>query len=123
MVGPLVRGKELDFSVHAPTDPLEVQTDPTKLRQILWNLLSNALNYTDRGEVALTVNANGEDILLEVRDTGAGIPAEEMDHVFEPFRRADREAKQRNGTRDGPECRETPERTDGGSIRVESAVG
>lgn len=123
LVEPLAQGKELDFPIEAPTDPTEVHTDPTKLRQILWNLLSNALNYTNQGEVGLTANATGEEIILEVRDTGGGIPAEEMERVFEPFRRADRNAKQRGGTGLGLHVAKHLSELMGGSIRLQSTVG
>ena len=67
-----------------------VSGDPERLQQILWNLLSNAVKFTDRGghvEVRLTrVNAHVE---VTVTDTGAGIPAAFLPHVFERFRQAD----------------------------------
>jgi signal transduction histidine kinase len=63
-------------------------TDPRKVRQILLNLLSNAVKFTDAGSVALRVRAGAspaEPIEFEVADTGIGIPAEHLEHIFDPF--------------------------------------
>lgn len=64
-----------------------VRADETMLRQILTNLLHNAVKYTDRGEIIVTTAERDGDVLFAVADTGAGIPAGESD-LFEPFRRA-----------------------------------
>ena len=68
-------------------DDLRVQADPTRLRQVLLNLLSNAVAFTERGgEVALTVETgDGGDLVIAVRDTGIGIKPEHLDLVLEPF--------------------------------------
>jgi signal transduction histidine kinase/DNA-binding NarL/FixJ family response regulator len=74
--------------------PAAVESDAARLRQILVNLLDNAIKFTPRGKVSLEVEAGAEkDGLVElrfaVRDTGIGIPADRMDRLFKPFSQAD----------------------------------
>ena len=65
-----------------------LRTDAVKLRMILKNLVSNAIKFTERGAVRVTANRSGDRVRLTVSDTGIGIPADELPHVFEPFRQA-----------------------------------
>jgi len=69
--------------------PESFETDPTRLSQILRNLLSNALKFTERGGVTLHVAKRGEQLAFAVRDTGIGIAPDQQQLVFEPFRQAD----------------------------------
>ncbi|MFP2873972.1 ATP-binding protein [Acetobacter tropicalis] len=80
------RGLKLDFIVHDPL-PTTIRTDEKRLRQILVNLLSNAIKYTDEGCVTLSVHYRNEVARIEVSDTGAGIAADDLERVFEPFER------------------------------------
>ncbi|HLO62098.1 MAG TPA: ATP-binding protein, partial [Azonexus sp.] len=66
--------------------PAEFLTDPMRLRQILNNLLSNAIKFTTQGEVSLKVGLAGDAIAFAVSDTGAGIPSESLDTIFEKFK-------------------------------------
>ncbi|HBL31899.1 MAG TPA: hypothetical protein DD490_34185 [Acidobacteria bacterium] len=77
-----------------PALPAVIESDPTRLRQILVNLLSNAVKFTPSGEITVTVEAPpaaGEilELRFAVRDTGIGIPADRMDRLFRPFSQAD----------------------------------
>jgi len=94
---PRAEGKGLRLLVHAgPELPRHVRSDPRRLRQILTNLLGNAIRYTNEGHVALTVryrpDAGGEveqpgggRLAFEVSDTGIGIASENLERIFEPF--------------------------------------
>ena len=88
---PVARDKSLEFSVTVePGLPASIHTDPTRLQQILRNLLSNALKFTDRGGVFFNVRrGKAQDLLFEVRDTGIGIAPEQHEVIFEAFRQAD----------------------------------
>lgn len=88
---PIARDKHLELTtVIEPGLPATIYTDPTRLQQIVKNLLSNALKFTERGGVALTVGrAPGGRIAFAVKDTGIGIPAEQHEVIFEAFRQAD----------------------------------
>ena len=80
--------KGIDFRYHAPANlPLYVHTDQKRLRQILINLLSNALKYTERGHASLVVRCRSHVAEFEISDTGVGIPAEDLERVFQPFER------------------------------------
>ncbi|WP_045460733.1 aerobic respiration two-component sensor histidine kinase ArcB [Vibrio hyugaensis] len=66
--------------------PKAIEVDATRLRQVIWNLVSNAMKFTKEGGVVMTVSADVEDdyatIIMEVEDTGIGIPEEELDKIF-----------------------------------------
>lgn len=79
------RDRGLDFKVELPDGPVEIETDTAKLRQILQNLLSNALKFTDAGSVALRLEIADQELRIQVRDTGIGIAAEDHDLIFEAF--------------------------------------
>lgn len=85
LIRPLAAGKQLGLRIRAPTQPIEVRTDPGKLRQILLNLLGNAVKYTDEGEIGLTAERDPNYVILRVEDTGVGMTSAEADRVFEPF--------------------------------------
>jgi CheY-like chemotaxis protein len=86
----------------APDVPLWIVGDVTRLRQILTNLLANAVKFTERGEVAVTVRPRrrvGElhEIEFAIRDTGIGIPADRIGHLFAPFTQVDSSTTRRYG--------------------------
>ena len=86
------RGIALDVSWSDDT-PAEVRWDPDRMSEVLGNLLSNAVKFTAQGgRVSLRAERDGENVVLEVRDTGAGIPAGQLPHVFEKFFQADNQA-------------------------------
>ncbi|WP_430790890.1 sensor histidine kinase [Actinoplanes sp. G11-F43] len=79
----------IEVIVDAP-QPVQVCVDPDRLRQVLGNLMSNAIRYTDAGgRVELRVTRDGPDAVLTVRDTGVGMNADEVSRVFDRFWRAD----------------------------------
>ena len=80
------RNKGLSFSYQASDElPAVVRVDERRLRQILINVLGNAVKFTLRGEVSLRVDSRLGMITFEIRDSGPGIPAEELERIFEPF--------------------------------------
>jgi signal transduction histidine kinase len=82
---PVTRRKSLRFRWR-PTD-LAVRSDPLMLRRIVQNLLANAARYTDEGGVLLAARPRGESVVIEVWDTGPGIPQQEQYRIFEEFQR------------------------------------
>ena len=82
---PMAEGKPVDVVVAADGAPATVLTDEIALTAILRNLLSNAIKYTDRGEVRLTVRTAPARVEIQVSDTGTGIPAGQLERVFEEF--------------------------------------
>ncbi|WP_184334630.1 response regulator [Povalibacter uvarum] len=98
---PLADQKHVAFEIQvAPDSPVSLQTDSQRLRQILKNLLSNALKFTSQGHVRLNVfvpQATPEWIALTVEDTGIGIDPAQHEVIFEPFRQADGTTNRRFG--------------------------
>jgi signal transduction histidine kinase/CheY-like chemotaxis protein len=83
------QAKALEFHYVAPPRlPVAVNTDESRLRQILINLLSNALKFTDTGAITLRVGYRNDVASFEVEDTGIGIPKRDLARIFEPFERA-----------------------------------
>jgi signal transduction histidine kinase/ActR/RegA family two-component response regulator len=103
--------------------------DPLRVRQIVNNLLSNAVKFTERGSVEVRLKttarrSGGIEALIEVSDTGAGIPREKMVEVFEKFTQADSSITRKyGGTGLGLAITRRLVEMHGGSIRVESEVG
>jgi signal transduction histidine kinase/DNA-binding response OmpR family regulator len=123
---PVAREKGLDLRIDLASDaPAELTVDPQRLEQVLRNFLSNALKFTERGEVALTVSAApGERIALCVTDTGIGIAPEHQQTVFEAFRQADGTTSRRfGGTGLGLSISRELARLLGGTIALESEPG
>jgi signal transduction histidine kinase len=92
---PQARAKGLSLSLHVPADvPFLLRGDPLLLRQVLLNLLGNAVKFTERGEVGVRVSLESETpghaaVRFEVVDTGIGIAAEAQRRIFERFVQAD----------------------------------
>jgi signal transduction histidine kinase len=101
--GYLVRAKHLEFrSLHDGDKQLHVVGDTFRLRQVLSNLLSNALKFTDRGAISLHLQTNrvGESqasLRFEVRDSGIGMSREQQERLFEPFSQVDVSSSRRYG--------------------------
>lgn len=120
--------KELRLDNELPRDmPVWVRGDPGRLRQVVINLLGNAIKYTERGHVALRLHdweyTNEGDLRLtfEVADSGPGIPEAERERLFEPYARARGEHQQ--GTGLGLAITHELVQTMGGSIEVASESG
>jgi signal transduction histidine kinase/CheY-like chemotaxis protein/DNA-binding LacI/PurR family transcriptional regulator len=114
---------ELIYDVR-PEVPDSLVGDPGRLRQILNNLVGNALKFTAEGEVLVRVESRGEEIHIQVRDTGIGIPADKLDVIFESFRQADNStARVYGGTGLGLAISSRLVRQMGGRIWVESEPG
>ncbi len=87
MLGERAAQQGLELSLRlAPDLPEWVETDATKLRQVLVNLVGNAIKFTPAGFVTLEISRIGETLQLSVRDSGIGIEQSELDQVFEPFK-------------------------------------
>ncbi|HEX6042001.1 PAS domain-containing protein [Longimicrobium sp.] len=124
IIEPLAGGKGLAFRMDVPAEPVTLHTDPRKVRQILLNLLGNAVKFTAQGEVAFRAELRGDEVCLEVRDTGIGIAPEDLQKVFEPFWQAETEMHARvSGTGLGlPVTRQLAELL-GGGIHLTSKPG
>lgn len=124
VVQPLAERKGLALHLPAPAAAESLETDPGKLRQILINLLGNAVKFTEHGSVWFDVRRERDDLCFRVRDTGEGIAPEHMDAIFEPFRQV-RGALTRpaEGTGLGLAVSRRLARLLGGDISVQSVPG
>lgn len=79
--------KGLKLTTDAPKGIIEARLDPQALRRVLENMITNAIKYTDSGDISVEVEPRKDKIIFTVRDTGRGIPKELQDEVFEKFSR------------------------------------
>ena len=123
------REKHLELLAEVSADvPRAVRGDPTRLRQVLMNLIGNAIKFTDQGEVVISVSAAATDgtarLTFAVRDTGIGIAAEHIASVFKEFTQADSTMTRRyGGTGLGLAISQRLVRLMGGELGVKSDVG
>ncbi|EIU1682656.1 two-component system sensor histidine kinase/response regulator SagS [Pseudomonas aeruginosa] len=116
-------GVELTCLVD-PALPAQVSGDPTRIRQVVSNLLSNALKFTRLGWVDVRVEATAEGVRISVRDTGIGIAQEALDRIFQPFTQADAGiTRQYGGTGLGLALTRKLCEAMQGELTVESTVG
>lgn len=122
----LAKQRDISFSVdHRPGLPERVHWDEDRVNEVLGNLLSNAFKFTERGgKVALTVAPDADKVTIKVVDTGAGIPPDQLPHIFDKFFQADNQARAATkGTGLGLAIAREIVEAHGGQITVESAVG
>jgi signal transduction histidine kinase/ActR/RegA family two-component response regulator len=95
---PVASTKGLTLQVRYETPvPRAIVSDPTRIRQILFNLVGNAVKFTQTGGVTVTVTAHADSIAFAVRDTGIGIAPEHLHRLFQPFEQADSSMSRRFG--------------------------
>jgi len=86
---PLARGKQMKLEKNVPLELPPLSGDRTKVKQILLNLMSNAIKFTAQGRVLVSVVAEPDAIRVSVADTGIGIREDDLAHLFEPFQQLD----------------------------------
>jgi len=130
MLRPRAASKDVDLRVeYASEIPESIQTDPTRLRQILVNLLGNATKFTERGAVTVRVSCDGPEAprpqaRIDVIDTGIGMAPDALERIFEAFTQADETTTRRfGGTGLGLRISSMLAELLGGGITVESAPG
>jgi PAS domain S-box-containing protein len=95
---PLIDKWRHELKVAMPAEPVYLDGDLTRLSQVLLNLLNNAAKYTDRGgRIALTVEPEGAQVAIRVKDSGIGIPSEMLPHIFGMFTQVDRSLERAEG--------------------------
>ena len=121
--------KGLKFSIEVEDNvSKQVIGDKTRLSQILYNLVGNAIKFTDTGEVSLSVvvlqqQPNNQKIRFRIQDSGIGIPLDKQKHVFEPFTRLDQKNRVTEGTGLGLTITKQLVEIQGGSISLQSEEG
>jgi signal transduction histidine kinase len=116
--------KSLEFVITTSPELPLARGDPKRLTQCLLNLVGNAMKFTREGRVELGVELQGDALLFHVSDTGIGIPADQLDHVFAEFRQVDPTiTREFGGTGLGLSITKKFVELHGGRIWVESEVG
>lgn len=119
------QAKGLEMALQLADDlPSEIVIDAQRVRQILNNLLNNAIKFTENGKVGLTVRRDGECIAFDVSDSGPGIPPEAQELIFEKFRQLDQfMTRDHGGTGLGLALARELAHLLGGDLRVRSRIG
>jgi signal transduction histidine kinase len=114
--------KEINIDVIIDPESVPIFADPHRLERVLWHLLSNAVKFTPRrGNIQVQLSANENEAEIAVRDTGIGMPAERLAHVFDHFLQVDEEIRNRfGGMGSGLLIVRNIVDLHGGSVRVES---
>jgi signal transduction histidine kinase len=125
MIHPQAQSKSIAFTLEPCPQTLTVLADASKLEQILLNLLTNAVKFTQAGgHVSLGCEVLGDRVLAYVQDTGPGIPADRLDDIFEPFVQLDRTfGNPREGVGLGLAISRDLARGMQGDLTVESTLG
>ncbi len=99
ITGSLAREKELYLRLAAESayGELELDADRIRLRQVLINVVGNAVKFTETGGITIGAKRDGENLLIQVRDTGIGIPADKLESVFEAFSQVDSSTTRKSG--------------------------
>ena len=118
---PLADQKSLALSFAA--DDIRIHTDRVKLKQIVINLVSNAVKYTQKGAVEFAAQLDEYELIIEVKDTGVGIPAKKIPQLFEPFSRIEENTALAEGTGLGMFVVKGLVELLGGNIHITSNVG
>ncbi len=122
--GGLVKDKPIQLERIIPPDLPAVRADPTRLRQVILNLLSNAAKFTEKGTITIQLDTLQNEILFKVIDTGIGIAPEDQKNLFQPFTQVDGSATRKTGGSGlGLSISRLLVEVHGGRIGVESAVG
>jgi len=116
--------KDLDFVIEIAPDVERVRADRTRFKQVLYNLVSNAIKFTPDGRVTLSMTTDDGDLLVKVEDTGIGIKEDDLPIVFEQFRQVDGSlTRSSGGTGLGLPISKSLVELHGGEIWVDSEVG
>ena len=89
-IRPMCENMDQELTVKLPPQPVYLNADPTRVAQMVENLLSNACKFTDKGgRISISAEREGEQAVIRVRDSGVGIAAEELPHIFDMFMQVD----------------------------------
>jgi PAS domain S-box-containing protein len=124
LIEPLAEAKRLEFRCDIPQGPHEVELDVRKLRQIVLNLLGNAVKFTNDGHVRLSASFERDEVVIAVEDSGIGIAPENIERVFDPFWQVEQgHARRQEGTGLGLHVGRRLARLMNGDVRVTSVQG
>jgi signal transduction histidine kinase len=121
---PQAVGKGLEVLASLPEAPVMLFTDPTKLKQILINVIGNAMKFTDAGSVRVSLSHDADQVSFVVTDTGPGMTREDVERIFDPFTQLDQSlTRSKGGTGLGLPVSRKLAHLLGGDLVVDSAPG
>lgn len=121
---PVAKEKGIETHLKVPDDLPQIESDELRVHQILQNLIGNAVKFTTEGSVTASARSDGENIHIEVADTGIGIAVKDLPHIFEEFRQVDgSSARAYEGTGLGLTIAYRAAGMLGGELRVASVLG
>lgn len=124
MIAPQALEKKIGLLNQMSADLPLITSDPVKLRHILQNLIGNAVKFTEQGQVTVTAEVQGAEMMIAVTDTGIGIAADQIPRIFDEFRQADDSTSRKyGGTGLGLAIAKKYAQLIGGSIAVKSVLG
>lgn len=122
-LAPLAANKGIRLDPMVDDASLFVSADPDRLNQVLLNLVGNAIKFTDQGGVTISASTRDHEVTITVADTGIGISADALPHVFEQFSQGSEAARRRGGAGLGLTIAKELVELQGGAIAVESGDG
>lgn len=121
---PLTEEKAIDIKFDASEAVSEIESDEMRVHQIIQNLIGNAVKFTDQGYVHVVVTSVGQDVVIQISDTGIGIAPDDLPTIFQAFRQVDGSASRRfEGTGLGLAIAQRTAALLGGKITVRSTLG
>ncbi len=126
LIGNQLREKGLSYSCELPAAELLALGDAERIRQILLNLLTNAIKFTDSGgKISISAEALADQVAIRVSDTGRGVPPDKLESIFDPFVQIERRrvADSQQGVGLGLAISRELARAMGGELTAESRVG
>jgi signal transduction histidine kinase/CheY-like chemotaxis protein len=124
MMAPLAEEKGIALSATIPDPFPRIESDESRVHQILQNLIGNAVKFTEKGGVTVSARSDGPTIYIEIKDTGIGIPENCLSQIFEEFRQVDGTASRKyEGTGLGLAIAAKAAKMLGGDLTVESVLG
>lgn len=124
MIQPQANERKIKLLQHKSEQPILLQSDNKKVRHILLNLIANAVKFTEKGAVEVRITTANNTVSIHVKDTGIGIAANDLNHIFNEFRQADSGTSRRfGGTGLGLSIARKYARMLGGNVTVESELG
>jgi signal transduction histidine kinase len=103
-IATMVRDKRLHLGLEVPAELPRLYADPVRLRQVLINLLVNAIRFTDRGGITVSARSTADDVVIAIRDTGVGIAPDNLPRLFQDFRQVSQVGRKYGGSGVGLSC-------------------
>ena len=121
LIKPQIMEKNLELDLAKGDCHVEMRSDINKVKHIVQNIIGNAVKFTEKGKISISLSQENHFIQLKIQDTGIGIKKEHLDHIFDEFRQADSgTARKYGGTGLGLSIAKKYAELLGGSIKVES---